>query len=176
MYCWSLAWKILSINTSMWGECNCAVQYSLALPFFGIGMKPDLFQSCGHWWVNQMCWHIECSPFTASSFRIWNSSAGISSLPLVLLIVMLLKAHLTSHSSISWWKWKVKVKSLSHVQPSATQWTAAHQASPSMGVSRQEYWSGVPLPSSKLLHNCTHLTSQASAIHEPWTSWCSSWF
>ena len=47
------------------------------------------------------------------------------------------------------WKWKVKVKSLSHVQPSGTAWTAAHQASPSMGVSRQEYWSGMPLPSPK---------------------------
>ena len=45
------------------------------------------------------------------------------------------------------WKWKVKVKSLSRVRPSATPWTAAHQAPPSMGFSRQEYWSGVPLPS-----------------------------
>ena len=45
------------------------------------------------------------------------------------------------------WKWKVKVKSLSHVQLSSTPWTAAHQAPTSMGVSRQEYWSGVPLPS-----------------------------
>ena len=45
------------------------------------------------------------------------------------------------------WKWKVKVKSLSHVWPSATPWTAAFQAPPSMGFSRQEYWSGVPLPS-----------------------------
>ena len=42
------------------------------------------------------------------------------------------------------WKWKVKVKSLSHVQLFATPWTAAHQAPPSMGFSRQEYWSGVP--------------------------------
>ena len=45
------------------------------------------------------------------------------------------------------WKWKVKVKSLSRVWPSATAWTAAFQAAPSMGFSRQEYWSGVPLPS-----------------------------
>jgi len=45
------------------------------------------------------------------------------------------------------WKWKVKVKSLSRVWPSATPWTAAFQALPSMGFSRQEYWSGVPLPS-----------------------------
>jgi len=42
------------------------------------------------------------------------------------------------------WKWKVKVKSLSRVRLLATSWTAAHQAPPSMGFSRQEYWSGVP--------------------------------
>ena len=45
------------------------------------------------------------------------------------------------------WKWKVKVKSLSRVQLLATPWSVAHQAPPSMGFSRQEYWSGVPLPS-----------------------------
>ena len=45
------------------------------------------------------------------------------------------------------WKWKVKVKSLSRVRPTATPWTAAHQAPLSMGFSRQEYWSGLPLPS-----------------------------
>ena len=45
------------------------------------------------------------------------------------------------------WKWKVKVKSLSRVRPSATPWTAAFQAPPSMGFSRQEFWSGVPSPS-----------------------------
>ena len=45
------------------------------------------------------------------------------------------------------WKWKVKVKSLSRVQLFATPWTSAHQAPPSMGFSRQEYWSGVPMPS-----------------------------
>ena len=48
------------------------------------------------------------------------------------------------------WKWKVKVKSLSHVWLLATPWTAAHQAPPSMGFSGQQYWSGVPLPSPKL--------------------------
>ena len=45
------------------------------------------------------------------------------------------------------WKWKVKVKSLSPVGFFTTPWTAAYQAPPSMGFSRQEYWSGVPLPS-----------------------------
>ena len=40
-------------------------------------MKTDLFQSCGHCWVFQSCWHIEYSTFTVSSFKIWNSSTGI---------------------------------------------------------------------------------------------------
>ena len=48
------------------------------------------------------------------------------------------------------WKWKVKVKSLSHVWLLATPWTAAYQAPPSMGFPRHEYWSGVPLPSLEL--------------------------
>ena len=79
----------------------------LALPFFGIGMKTDLFQSCGHCWVFQMFWHIERSTFTASSFRIWNSSAGIPSPLLALFIVMLPKAHLTSHSRMSDSRWVI---------------------------------------------------------------------
>ena len=45
------------------------------------------------------------------------------------------------------WKWKVNVKLLSCVRLFAIPWTAAHQAPPSMGSSRQEYWNGVPLPS-----------------------------
>ena len=48
------------------------------------------------------------------------------------------------------WKWKVKAKLLSRVRPSVTPWTAAFQAPPSIGFSRQEYWSGVPLPSLEL--------------------------
>ena len=68
-------------------------------------MKTDLFQSCGHCWVFQICWHIECSSFIASSFRIWNSSTGIPSPPLALFVVMLSKAHLTSHSRMSGSRW-----------------------------------------------------------------------
>ena len=51
------------------------------------------------------------------------------------------------------WKWKVKVKSLSHAKLLATPWTAAHQAPPSMGFFRQEYWSGVPLPSPPVIND-----------------------
>ena len=67
----------------------------------------DLFQSCGHCWVFQICWHVECSTFTASSFRIWNSSTGIPSPPLALFVVMLPKAHLTSHSRMSGSRWVI---------------------------------------------------------------------
>ena len=70
-------------------------------------MKTDLFQSCGHCWVFQMCWHVECSTFTASSFRIWKSSTGMPSPPLALLVVMLPKAHLTSHSKMSGSGWVI---------------------------------------------------------------------
>ena len=70
-------------------------------------MKTDLFQSCGHCWVFQICWHSECSTLRASSFRIWNSSAGIPSPPLALLVVMLPKAHLTSLSRMSGSRWVI---------------------------------------------------------------------
>ena len=98
-YCWSLAWSFKHYFTSVWNECNCEVVWA----FFGIAFLRDWnenwpFQSCGHCWVFQICWHIECGTFTASSFRIWNSSTGIPSPPLALFIVMLSKAHLTSHS------------------------------------------------------------------------------
>ena len=70
-------------------------------------MKTDLFQSCGHCWVVQICWHMECSTFRASSFRIWNRSAGSPSLPVALFEVILPKAHLTSHSLVSGSRWVI---------------------------------------------------------------------
>ena len=98
--CWSLAWRILSI-TLLACEMSAIVWYTVwaffRIAFLWDGMKTDLFQSCGHCWAFQICWHIECSTFTASSFRIQNSSTGIPSPPLALFIVMLPKTHLTSH-------------------------------------------------------------------------------
>ena len=69
---------------SVWDECNCVVVWAL----FGIAFLWDwnknwTFQSRGRCWVFQICWHSECSTFTASSFRIWNSSTGIPSVPLL---------------------------------------------------------------------------------------------
>ena len=69
-YCWSLPWRILSI-TLLVCEMSAIVwqsEHYFPLPFFGIGMKSGLFWFCDHCWVFQICWHIECSIFTASSF------------------------------------------------------------------------------------------------------------
>ena len=101
---------------SVWDECNCAVVWTFFGVAFMIGMKTDLFQSCGHCWVFQICWHIECSTFRASSFRIWNSSTGILSPPLALFVVMLSKAHLTSHSRMSGSRWVISSLWLSGVK------------------------------------------------------------
>ena len=65
----------------------------------------------------------------------------------------ILQARILEWVAISFssaWKWEVKMKSLSRVRLLATPWTAAYQAPPDMGFSRQEYWSGVPLPSPVL--------------------------
>ena len=70
--------------------------------------------------------------------------------PLGFSVPGILQARILEWVAISFsnaWKWKVKVKSLSRAWLLATPWTAAYQAPPSIGFSRQEYWSGVPLPS-----------------------------
>ena len=64
------------------------------------------------------------------------------------------------------WKWKVKVKSLSRVWLLATPWTAAYQAPPSMGFSRPEYWSGVPLP-----YLCSQTTYHTMVCCGPAPQW-----
>ena len=86
---------------SMWNDHNYSSEHSLTLPFLGMGMIIDLFQSYGHCSVFQIIWHTECITLTASSFRTWNSSAGIPSLLLALFLVMLPQAHLTSHFRMS---------------------------------------------------------------------------
>ena len=87
---------------SKWNWYNCVVVWTFfGAALLGIEIKTDLFQSCGLCWVFQTCWHIVCSTFTASSFKIWSSSAGIPSPPLALFIVIVPKAHLTLHSRMS---------------------------------------------------------------------------
>ena len=85
----------------------------------GLGWKAGLFQSCGHYRVFHICWHIECSTFTASSFRIWNNSTGILSSPLALFIMMLPNAHLTSYSRMSGSRWLITPSWLSFLYSSS---------------------------------------------------------
>ena len=94
--------------TSLWDECNCVVVWA----FFCIAFLWDWKENWPFpvlWPLLSfpICWHIECSTFTATSFRIWNSSTGIPSPPLALLIVMLSKAHLISHSRMSGSRWVI---------------------------------------------------------------------
>ena len=65
------------------------------------------------------------------------------------------------------WKWKLKVTSLSHVPLLDTPWTAAYQAPLPMGFSRQEYWSGVPLPSPIEYYFPTYHQKVYSRIQDP---------
>ena len=94
----------------VWNECYCVVVWA----FFGIAFLWDWnenwpFPVCGHCCIFPVCWHIECSTFTASSFSIWNSSTGIPSPPLALFIMMLPKTHLTSRCRMSGstWVWVI---------------------------------------------------------------------
>ena len=91
---------------SVWNEHNCMVAWT----FFGIVLLWDWNENWPFpalWTLLSFpnLWHIECSTLTASSFKIWNSSAEIQSPPLTLFMVMLPKAHLTSHSRVSGSKW-----------------------------------------------------------------------
>ena len=99
---------------NVWDECNCAVVWA----FVGITFLWDWNEN----WPFPVLWPplnfpnlliFECSTFTASSFRIWNSSTGIPSPPLALFIVMLPKAHLTSHSRMSGSRWVIRPSWLS---------------------------------------------------------------
>ena len=111
-YCWSLAWRILSISLL---ACAAAAKS---------------FQLC----------QTLCEPR--------DGSPPGSPVPGILQARSLEWVAISSSNA---WKWKVKVKLLSCVRLIATPWTATHQAPPSMGFSRQEYWSGVPLPSPEFL-------------------------
>ena len=102
----------------------------------------------GHTMVNSRC---RTGPATATAKSLQSCPTlcdRVDSSPPGYPVLGILQARTLEWVAISFsnaWKWKVKVKSLSHVQPSATPWTAAYQALPSMGFSRQEYWSGMPL-------------------------------
>ena len=107
IYCWSLK-DFEHDSASMWNECNCMVVWT----FFAIALLWDLnknwhFPVLWPLWSFPNCWHTECSTLLVSSFMIWNSLDGIPSTPRPLLIVMLPKAHLTSHSRMSGSRWLI---------------------------------------------------------------------
>ena len=140
-----------------------------------------------HWWSKHPCWGVDSYP----RFR---------SYPLMLLLLLLLSHFsrvwlcdpmdcsppgspvpgILQAGTLEWvaisfsnaWKWKEKVKSLSRVRLFATPWTAAYQAPPSMGFSKQQYWSKVPLPSLPLMlsllyiHLVIHVEEQLLRFHE----------
>ena len=141
----------------MWNKNNCSIVWTLALPFFGIGMKTDLFQSCGRYWVFQICWHIECSTFTALSFRIWNSSAEIPSPSQALFLVMLPKAHLTSYSRMSGYRWVITPSWLSGSWRSflCSSSYSSFKFSSKINSSVQHPWIYSPASSHTRAHECT---------------------
>ena len=119
---WKAVWQFLK-------KLNSCCMYDLAILILGIYSAKSL-QSCP----------TLCDPRDGSPPG--SPTSGI------------LQARTLEWVAISFssaWKWKVKVKSLSPVGLLATPWTAAYQAPPSMGFSRQEYWSGVPLPSPRYI-------------------------
>ena len=131
MYCWRLAWRILSITLL---ACETRHNRTVVWTFFGIALLWDWNE---HWSFPVLwpllslpdCWHIECSSLSASSFTIWISSAGISSPSLVLFLVVLPETHLTLYlylthfctphgawkcPALTGWSFKVSQIKLSH--------------------------------------------------------------
>ena len=123
------------------------------------GLKASIGHKCLDWCVNQFG-SIGCSGLPSKTTA---AAAAAKSLQSCLTLCNpidgsppgspvpgILQARTLEWVAISFsnaWKWKNKVKLLSRVRLLATPWTAAHQAPLSMGFSRQEYWSGLPLPS-----------------------------
>ena len=110
--------------------------------------------------------HVDAAAAAAKSFQSWPTLCDpIKGNPPGSAIPGIVQARTLEWVAISFskeWKWKVKVKSLSCARLVATRWTAAHQAPPSMGSSRQEYWCGVPLPSGSSFH---YISLWSWAIH-----------
>ena len=131
---WAFKWKLEFGKTFI---CHCKL---VSFPLFNsFLLRPEVILTAAAAKSLQSCPAL-CDPI--------DSSPPGSPVPGVL------QARTLKWVAISFsnaWKWKVKVKSLSHVRLFETPWTAAHQAPPSMGFSRQESWSGVPLPSGVTL-------------------------
>ena len=95
-------------------EHNCLIVWIFfGMPFFGTGIKTDLFQSCSYCWVFQICDTLSTALSQHHILRVWNSSMEIPSPPLALFVVMLAKTHLTSHSRMSGSRWVITPSGLS---------------------------------------------------------------
>ena len=124
--------EMISINSSSKSNCCIISDYSLG-------------------WKS--CWNLPAATAAKSLQSCPTLCDPIDGSPPGSPVPGILQARTLEWVAISFsntWKWKVKVKSLSHVRLLATPWTAAYQAPPPMGFSRQEYWSGVPLPSPEV--------------------------
>ena len=133
------------------GEGNCnSFQYSC----LGNSTDTGAWQATVHGVINRVA-HDLVTAAAAKSLQSCPTLCDlIDSSPPGSTIPGILQARTLEWVAISFsnaWKWKVKVKSLSSVWLFSTPWTAAYQAPLSMGFSRQEYWSGVPLPFSDLV-------------------------
>ena len=129
---WSLRKVFLSLLTILWNsEFRC----------FYLSFSPLLFASLLFTAAAAAAESLQSCP---TLFNPIDGSPPGSAIPGIL------QARALEWVAISFsnaWEWKVKAKSLSHVQLLAAPWTEAYQAAPFMGFSRQEYWSGVPSPS-----------------------------
>jgi len=96
--------------------------------------------------------HAAAAKSLQSCPTLWNPIDGSPPGPTVPGILQARTLEWVAISFSKAWKWKVKVKSPSRVWLLAAPWTVAYQAPPSMGFSRQEYWSRVPLPSLVFIH------------------------
>ena len=117
------------------------------------------------WIINKVLLHSTAAKPLQSCPTLWDPIDGSPPGSDVLGILQSRTLEWVAISFSNAWKWKVKVKSLSRVRLLATPLTAAYQAPPSMGFSRQEYWSGLPLPSP--LHS-TENNIQYPVINYSW--------
>ena len=145
------------------GECSHEIKRCLFPGRKAMTNLDSTFSKSRHYFANKGPSSQSCG-FSSSHVWMWAAAAAaakslqscptlcdpIDGSPPGSPVLGILQARTLEWVAISFsnaWKWKVKVKSLSCVWLLVTPWTAAHQAPPSVGFSRQEYWSGVPLSS-----------------------------
>ena len=139
-------------QNSNWEKKTCTPVFIVALLIIAHKWKQPKCPSADEWIRTMWCvYTIDIAAAAAKSLQSCPTLCDpIDGSPPGSPVPRILQARTLEWVAISFsnaWKWKVKVKSLSRVRLVATPRTAAYQAPPSVGFSRQEYWSGVPLPS-----------------------------